>query len=111
MAVNATRLTMPRKPFAVTVLFLGEGKELRDVPGMGRSGCRLGGGGAALHPQTPELGPGFSSGSSDSTGLEGHTPYLRLPHRGENEAGSLWLENYTDLRLFPLLQIFPWRGA
>lgn len=51
MAVNATRLTMPRKPFAVTVLFLGEGKELRDVPGMGRSGCRLGGGGG--QPFTP----------------------------------------------------------
>lgn len=53
MAVNATRLTMPRKPFAVTVLFLGEGKELRDVPGMGRSGCRLEGGGGSPSPPDP----------------------------------------------------------
>lgn len=47
----------------------------------------------------------------NSTGLGVSTPYLQLPCRGGNEAGSVCLENDTDLRLFPLLQISPLRGA
>lgn len=45
------------------------------------------------------------------TGLGLRTPYLWLPCRGGNEAGSVCLENDTDLRLFPLLQLSPLRGA
>lgn len=65
------------------------------------------GGGAALHPQSHQLGSAFPS----STGLGVSTPYLQLPCRGGNEAGSVCLENDTDLRLFPLLQISLLRGA
>lgn len=64
------------------------------------------GAGGLRDPPGRYLGPAFSSGSSDSAGLEGQTPNLRLPRRAGNEAGSLWLENYTDLRLFPLLPAF-----
>lgn len=101
----------PPKPFRVTSIFMGEGLSLpmEGNENVGQSGMeRLAvGGGAALHPQSHQPGPAFPN----STGLGVSTPYLQLPCRGGNEAGSVCLENGTDLRLFPLLQIPPLRGA
>lgn len=63
--------------------------------------------GQLFTPRVISWAPLFPS----SAGLGLSTPYLLLPCRGGNEAGSVCLENDTDLRLFPLLQISPLRGS
>lgn len=105
-------LVSPPKPFTVTIscpgegLFAhgGEGKSLWDTLGWKGWEWVVG---QLLTPRVISWALLFPN----STGLGVSTPCLQLPCRGGNEAGSVCLENHTDLRRFPLLQIPPLRGA
>lgn len=103
------QLMPPPKPFTVTIIFLGgllmERRE--NTSGTNWDG-RVGSGwwGSSSLPESPA---GLCFPHLHRLGVS--TPSLQLPCRGGNEAGSVCLENDTDLRRFPLLQLSPSRGA